>query len=628
MFLVGSSMRWFSQTLLLVAFSSTLFVVTGCRKPPKPDAKVEEFIDQLTREHDFLESLDEVIELGPSESRWAVILTRMETWPHAPLSDAALRHIDRALKKAGWEDEHRKVPARWRALDDPVQREELWQVARHLDVQQDVFSLEKLDHTRHLEHITFLSLDGPASMAAFVDALQNNHLPNHAHLRASNVKLEALSPLFSAPLKTARDQIETLILWDNQIGPPLAKKLVAAGGWPNLKRLDLGSNNLRGEGLAAIAVLAAPKLETLQLDWNAIAPADVTSLIEGSKRWPRLKRLMLSHNTLDSASIASLMQDASLTHLEVLTLANNPLDDAAVAAIAASPQMAGLKKLVLARVGITKVGCTHFEQATFAGLEHLDIGHNATGPDCANSLAKSPFMPKLAALIAPENQWNNEAISHLTRAGFFPTIHVLNLANNNLTGKDCERIAAHPVWGNLTALSLQKNPVGDACAEALAVMPAKLERLLLAHSEMTDFGVLALAKSEKMKELTKLDVGWNALTHVSAEAITLASFARQLEVLSLEGNTVGDEGLTALLKERKLPALWSLELGWTGLQDDSTKVIAEASWLSQLGWLDLQGNGFTRVGVERVQQAEHLSAPIRKEFTSRYLHVFQNSGEE
>ena len=63
--------------------------------------------------------------------------------------------------------------------------------------------------------------------------------------------------------------------------------------------------------------------------------------------------------------------------------------------------MAGLKKLVLARAGITKVGCTHFEQATFAGLEHLDIGHNATGPDCANSLAKSPFMPKLAALIAP-----------------------------------------------------------------------------------------------------------------------------------------------------------------------------------------------------------------------------------
>ena len=299
-----------------------------------------------------------------------------------------------------------------------------------------------------------------------------------------------------------------------------------------------------------------------------------------------------------------------------------------IAAIAASPQMAGLKKLVLARAGITKVGCTHFEQATFAGLEHLDIGHNATGPDCANSLAKSPFMPKLAALIAPENQWNSEAISHLTRAGFFPTIHVLNLANNNLTGKDCERIAAHPVWGDLTALSLQKNPVGDACAEALAVMPAKLERLLLAHSEMTDFGVLALAKSEKMKELTKLDVGWNALTHVSAEAITLASFARQLEVLSLEGNTVGDEGLTALLKERKLPALWSLELGWTGLQDDSTKVIAEASWLSQLGWLDLQGNGFARVGVERVQQAEHLSAPIRKEFTSRYLHVFQNSGEE
>jgi Ran GTPase-activating protein (RanGAP) involved in mRNA processing and transport len=613
-----------ARLVSILLASLALCVGSSCRTAPQ--ATPTTVIDEAAREAAFLEQLEEIIAQGPGKSRWQELLTMLEAWEHAPISDSGVARLNKAFTMAKWDDELRVVPDHWEALDAPIPRRDLWKLARHLDVQQRPLSFENLESAAHLAEISWVSLHGPESLQALVEAWDNNTLPEHVHLRASGVKMDAVSPLLS---HKRRAKLETLILWDNQLGASLGNALVSARSWPNLHRLDIGSNNLRGEGLEKLALLAAPKLEILQLDWNAFPPGDQSArwLSKGSERWPRLKKLYMGSNGLDSASVKVLSQASSLQGLEALSLENNPLDDDALEALVKSPVLANLKELKLSRTGITGEGCAHFEQASFAGLELLDIGRNAVGPACARSIARAPFMPTLAALIAPGSRWETTAIEALTQPGLFPTLHALNLASNDLTGEDCMKLAKHDAWSRLRSLSLQKNPLGDACPEALARMPVKFEHLILAHSEMTDVGFRALVAGDSVSEASKLEVGWNALTAESAAALVNAACSKGLENLSLEGNTLEHAGLKVLL-QAKFPALRSLELGWTGLQDDSATLIAKTTWLEQLDWIDLQGNGFTREGVVEIQQAEQLNASIRKEFTARYLHVLGSEQKE
>lgn len=617
-------MRLCARVIAGLSLVLALGVCSSCRTAPQP--KPARAIDEAAREAAFLTRVEAIIARGPDRTHWEQALAMLEAWEHAPISPNGVARLQRAFEAAKWEDELRVVPEHWRALEAPIPRQDLWQLARHLDVQQRALSFDNLETTAHLANLTWVSLHGPESLAALLRAWDNNTLPEHVHLRASGVKMNAVSPLLS---HNRREKLETLILWDNQLGASLGAALVSAGSWPNLRRLDIGSNNLRGEGLEKLALLAAPKLETLQLDWNALPPGEQTALLlhAGSERWPSLGKLYLGSNGLDGASVKLLAQAPSLRGLEALSLENNPIGDASLEALALSPHLVDLKVLKLSRTGITGEGCVHLEQATFAGLELLDIGRNNTGPACAVAISGAPFMPTLAALVAPENGWETSAIQALTQPGFFPTLHALNLASNALTGADCERIAAHEAWSNLHSLSLQKNPMGDACPVALAKMPARLEHLVLAHSEMTDEGFEALITGESTQKLRRLEVGWNALTFKSADALVEAPCSQTLESLSLEGNTLEDAGVARLLQVA-FPALRSLELGWTALQDDSAALLARTGWLKQLDWLDLQGNGFTERGVLAIQEAEQLNAMIRKEFTARYLHVLGSEQKE
>jgi uncharacterized protein (TIGR02996 family) len=209
--------------------------------------------------------------------------------------------------------------------------------------------------------------------------------------------------------------LQAFTLTRNKTDPEDAERLAA---WPRLaqlRALDLGSNYLGAEALAALTAAPLGNLRHLSLRGNYFGDEGMVVLARAPLR--RLTRLNLEWNLIGPRGAADLARSPHLVNLTHLDLGCNEevgIRDAGAAALAVSP--------------------------TLGNLTHLGLHTNGVGNDGAKALARS---------------------RHLTR------LRRLHLSNNRIGDRGARALADAPNLEGLAVLDLYANPIGEQGKNAL-----------------------------------------------------------------------------------------------------------------------------------------------------------------
>jgi uncharacterized protein (TIGR02996 family) len=211
-----------------------------------------------------------------------------------------------------------------------------------------------------------------------------------------------------------------------------------------------------------------------------------------------------------------------------------------------------------------------------------------------------------------------EAARLLVTSGHTSSLRDLWISGATFAADDLRALLASPHLGALERLSLrgawrQQPPWRAALADAR--LPPRLTELTLDEGMLGEDGLLALARSPYLGQLTKLDLQGNGMDAVAARALAQSPSLRRPLDLSVRGNPLGDEGLIAVLNGRLLPhaipsvgvaaravspfvaGLENLDLANTQTGDEGAQALAASPHLGRLRCLVLRDSGVGISGV-------------------------------
>ena len=219
-----------------------------------------------------------------------------------------------------------------------------------------------LDHLTHL-HVGS-RMTTPVAAAVSVGSRAFGRLTAFSYRDDSRTHavLTALTRLADPP------QLERLDLASNHITADPLARLVAAPALAGVVELDLSDNNLRPDGVRALAAADLPALRALRLprtfpDVDGVRALAESSVLKGlrslslagnlgasraavvlaeSPLAANLRVLDLRENRFGTTGAAALANSAHLRNLIELNLAANSIEDAGADALAASPHLDGL----------------------------------------------------------------------------------------------------------------------------------------------------------------------------------------------------------------------------------------------------------------------------------------------
>jgi len=257
---------------------------------------------------------------------------------------------------------------------------------------------------------------------------------------------------------------------------------------------------------------------------------------------------------------AAIFAAAPIRHLHIDARANPfPL-----ARFLASPLLARITSLQfqLGRFGADAIemlenaeSVQHLEQLSFEFEGIVDGG--------LHHLVRSPLAQRLSRLGLYDNFFLNHG-SSLTRAFHdapsLPALRQLELGRNRLDAEVLRVVLA--VVGNLTALELHDNPLGDDGFRLLAESPSLLHltNLGLDKTGPRLAGVRALSSAGGLPALRSLSLRHNRLGPTSARALAGATLGSELRFLDLSGNVLGDAGVALIIASPSFPSLERADL--------------------------------------------------------------------
>ena len=148
----------------------------------------------------------------------------------------------------------------------------------------------------------------------------------------------------------------------------------AAKYWRKLNALNIQSNKLTSNAIAALSEVPLPLLKTLNLGWSSVGPAIGAALANGATQWPSLRKLSLGNVMLDDAGLEALLS-ARFPLLEDIDLCENELQLTAGFVFAnAATQWPNLRVLSLEHNNISSLGWQRLATVHFDKLEELVIG--------------------------------------------------------------------------------------------------------------------------------------------------------------------------------------------------------------------------------------------------------------
>lgn len=381
----------------------------------------------------------------------------------------------------------------------------------------------------------------------------------------------------------------------------------------NLRKLDLNYSTFTDEGMKYIAKM--PQLQELSLRDTLVTDAGLEHLAGLTE----LTSLDLYGGRITDAGVKYL---AGLKKLERLNLLGASITDEGAAILGGLPQ---LQELNLYRSQITNVGLAKL--AALKNLQSLDVRYTRVSRGGVDDLKRAvPALridfqdatPQTASAELRQSKPSAatpEAIAEwVKKLGGKATIREgavveVDLSRTPVTDTQLQHLK--PLTG-LQSLNVGTTEVGDLGVSSLASL-TELRSLNLSHTMTSDKGLAVVAKLPRLKELA---VRYTLVENVVAPP--------EVEILSLEGCSIGDDaieklaGLTKLHQLdlsytevtdagiahlTKLPALKFLDLNATELSDDALKEIAQ---ITSLDHLRLNYGRFTDKGVQMLSSLKNL----------------------
>jgi Ran GTPase-activating protein (RanGAP) involved in mRNA processing and transport len=297
-----------------------------------------------------------------------------------------------------------------------------------------------------------------------------------------------------------------------------------------------------------------------------------------------------AHLSLRSEDATALAACPELRWLETLAFERCRLRDKAFQAIMASPYLTRLNALVVPP-GVEVPGVRALlESGLVARLTSLDFsGNHAFGDRAARLLAAAPGVQKL---------------------------HVLRLANTNLTPYGVQALIASPHLTHLATLDVAGSDDHLAgfwdCNGVLLQLAnlsflTHLENLNLSYRAIGPSGLRAFVTSSRVAGLRELRL--HRAVEDEADAARLLAESEHLAGLTLldvGGNKIRGEGIQALAESPHLANLTTLRLGSNVLRDSGAKALAASPYLERLTALDLRNNGIGGPGLQALAASENL----------------------
>lgn len=228
----------------------------------------------------------------------------------------------------------------------------------------------------------------------------------------------------------------------------------------------------------------------------------------------------------------------------------------------------------------------HFERLT-----ELHLGSQLTTAATVTAVVRSRVFGQLTGLSVREDRpGGGSLVGALARLDKPPKLKRLDLSANRLTAEALGPLAQSAALEAVEELNLSDNNLGAEGMAALAAAPLpNLRALNLLRTRPTVDGVAALAGARFFAELRSLTLGGNNLVAPAVAWLTGAP-ARNLRVLNLDLNRVGDRGAGALASGANIAGLLVLDLAEAQVGDAGADALARSEPLSHLMYLNLYGN--------------------------------------
>ncbi len=255
-----------------------------------------------------------------------------------------------------------------------------------------------------------------------------------------------------------------------------ADDITQLGNSPNATRLvevAFEHNGITADGLEALALSDVfPRLESLELRANRIAPALIVDALAAARKPGALGRLSLANNFISEADADHLFALPFMQGLQSLDLSdNNRLGVRGAQALAASGALRGLRVLRLSNVWPGVPGVQALTEAGgFSGVRSLDLSENRLGPVAVKLVAESGAARGLRVLNLANNKVGDAGAAALANSRAFANLLELDLTDAGLSDAGAISLAESPYLENLLRLNLATHngrPFGTSAQEAL-----------------------------------------------------------------------------------------------------------------------------------------------------------------
>lgn len=282
-----------------------------------------------------------------------------------------------------------------------------------------------------------------------------------------------------------------------------------------------------------------------------------------------------NHNRLE---LESILESPYLTGLTALELAGTPLGLVGARALARLPLLSQLTRLELSSCSL------------------LDEGNT--------TLIRSPHLTSLRILGLQANGLTANGINALADAPNLAGLRRLTLAGDPLGVAGVAALARSAFWDSLTHLGMTDVALTNAAVAKLSQgeQPCALRSLGLASNLIGGAGIQSILKSERLIGLEALRLQNNRAHTLSGTVLAAASPARNLRVLHLDGNPLGND-VAALAGCPRLAGLEALWLGNVKVGDRGAAALATSPNLANLTTLWLRQNKVGTAGARALASA-------------------------
>jgi uncharacterized protein (TIGR02996 family) len=407
----------------------------------------------------------------------------------------------------------------------------------------------------------------------------------------------------------------------------------------SLAHLDLGENPIDRDALAELQAAAVRTGCRLETDTMTLGDEELLAQAE-SGEWAQTDLLDQPDGNISDAGARILARCPHLLTLTALYLEGNVIGPQGVERLAHSPYLEGLSTLDLGANPIGDTGVTALVQGGLHGLFALHLSHAGLTDRGITELWQAPFLSSLALLDVAHNQITAGGLQAFVSANF-PELTDLDLSGNRLGIAGGQVLAGWPGLARLRRLvvrdcelgtegvrAILESPfyrpslaleVGNDRAEAALVQahtPPRRERtqLLLPTYNLGDEGLRTLLAAPHLGSPTQVDLTLNGLSAAGAALLAAHPILQTVQRLVLSDNPIRAEGLAALLGSPRLTALRALELRNCKLDDSCAELLSRWRGLATLEYCLLTDNPLSEAGRAALYRSPYLGNDLSLRF--------------